>query len=320
MKGPLVALGDLAWDVLAKPDTLLLSGGDTTGRLELSPGGSAANLAVWARRLGCPTTFVGKIGDDHFGELALRGLQDEGVKAQVIRSAQHPTGVILALIDQRGQRAMLTGQGADWELLPQELPTGVFGPGHLHLTAWSLFRDPPRAAALHAAELAHTAGMTLSLDPGSFQMIQQLGRENFLRHIAPLRIDILFPNQDEARALSGKRKADTAFAWLREQFPQTLVVMKMDEDGARIGGPQQPDTHIAATDDELVDATGAGDAFGGSFLAHYLSTGDAVAAAQVAAQVGGWVVSRFGARPPADDALRARLAAVGQRGWLKAEG
>ena len=49
-RGPLVALGDLAWDVLARPDTMLMAGGDTTGRMELSGGGSAANLAVWARR------------------------------------------------------------------------------------------------------------------------------------------------------------------------------------------------------------------------------------------------------------------------------
>ena len=107
----LVSLGDLAWDVLAKPDTLLLPGGDTTGRLELSGGGSAANLAVWAARLGTPTTFVGKIGRDRFGELATAELQAEGVRAEVIASERHPTGVILALIDRRGQRAPTVTSG-----------------------------------------------------------------------------------------------------------------------------------------------------------------------------------------------------------------
>ncbi|MFC6665759.1 carbohydrate kinase family protein [Deinococcus radiopugnans] len=155
---PLVSLGDLNWDVLAKPDTMLLSGGDTTGRLELSGGGSAANLAVWARRCGCPSIFVGKIGRDRFGELATAELQAEGVQTELILSTEHPTGVVLALIDRRGQRAMLTGQGADWELLPDELPQGVLrAAGHLHLTAWSLFRDPPRAAALAAATLSKSS-------------------------------------------------------------------------------------------------------------------------------------------------------------------
>ena len=308
----LVSLGDLAWDVLAKPDTLLLPGGDTTGRLELSGGGSAANLAVWAARLGTPTTFVGKIGRDRFGELATAELQAEGVRAEVIASERHPTGVILALIDRRGQRAMLTGQGADWELLPAELPREVLSSaGHLHLTAWSLFRDPPRAAALEAAHLAKAAGATLSLDPGSFQMIQQLGREQFLGVVDDVPFDLIFPNDDEAFAMSGQQEHGAALDWLRGRYPQALVVLKMDADGALLEGPQTPRVHVPATRDQLVDATGAGDAFGGAFLSQWLRGRDAEAAARVAVQVGGWVVSHFGARPPADPELARRLRGVG---------
>ena len=305
----LVSLGDLAWDVLAKPDTLLLAGGDTTGRMELSGGGSAANLAVWAQRVGFPSTFVGKIGDDTFGELALATLREEGVSLEVTVSREHPTGVILALIDKRGQRAMLTGKGADWALLPAELPVSTLQAArHLHLTAWSLFRDPPRSAALEAARLAHAAGVTLSLDPGSFQMIEQLGRSRFLKIIGSIPFDILFPNADEARAMSGEDTPERALDWFRKRFPAALVVLKMDEHGALLEGPEQPRAHVPATDDHPQDATGAGDAFGGAFLAHYLQHADAVRAAECAAQVGGWVVSRFGARPPVDAELRARLA------------
>ncbi|GAA5532349.1 sugar kinase [Deinococcus aluminii] len=306
---PLVSLGDLAWDVLAKPDTMLLPGGDTTGRMELSGGGSAANLAVWARRAGYPATFVGKIGRDRFGELATAELHAEDVRTALTLSDVHPTGVILALIDRRGQRAMLTGQGADWELLPEELPQEVLREArHLHLTAWSLFRDPPRAAALTAARLAKEAGATLSLDPGSFQMIQQMGRENFLKIVDGVPFDLIFPNADEARAMSGEDDPGRALDWLRARYPHALVVLKLDEEGALLEGPAQPRTHVPASQDRLIDATGAGDAFGGAFLAGWLAHGDAVRAARLAVQVGGWVVSRFGARPPADADLAARLA------------
>ncbi|GGI82905.1 carbohydrate kinase family protein [Deinococcus wulumuqiensis] len=312
LSASLVSLGDLAWDVLAKPDTLLLPGGDTTGRLELSGGGSAANLAVWAARLGTPTTFVGKIGKDRFGELATAELRAEGVQAEVTESAAHPTGVILALIDRRGQRAMLTGQGADWELLPGELPHAALTRArHLHLTAWSLFRDPPRAAALEAAHIAKDAGATLSLDPGSFQMIQQLGREQFLGIVDAVPFDVLFPNDDEARAMSGERDNAAALTWLRERYPHALIALKMDEEGALLEGPQTARVQVPATRDPLVDATGAGDAFGGAFLSQWLRGRDAEAAARVAVQVGGWVVSRFGARPPADADLARRLSGVG---------
>ncbi|NTY00278.1 carbohydrate kinase family protein [Deinococcus sp. JMULE3] len=311
---PLVSLGDLTWDVLAKPDTLLLPGGDSTGRIELSGGGSAANLAVWARRAGAarPVHFVGKIGQDRFGELAVAELQAEGVAADVIESAEHPTGVILGLIDRRGQRAMLTGQGADWELLPGELPAEVLRrAGHLHLTAWSLFRDPPRAAALHAAQLARAGGATLSLDPGSFQMIQSMGREVFLRILDRLPMNVLFPNDDEARAMSGRGDRGDAMDWFRTRFPDALIVMKLDEDGVLIEGPAQARVQVPATNDRAVDATGAGDAFGGAFLTGWLAHGDAVRAAQLAVQVGGWVVSRFGARPPTDEDLLTRIATHG---------
>ncbi|UBV41995.1 carbohydrate kinase family protein [Deinococcus taeanensis] len=310
---PLVSLGDLTWDVLAKPDTLLLPGGDSTGRIELSGGGSAANLAVWARRAspaGAAVRFVGKIGHDRFGKLAVAELLAEDVAADVIESHEHPTGVILGLIDRRGQRAMLTGQGADWELLPDELPRDVLrGAGHLHLTAWSLFRDPPRAAALEAARLARSGGATLSLDPGSFQMIQGMGRESFLRVLDQVPFDVLFPNDDEARAMSGRPDRHDAMTWFRERFPDALIVMKLDEDGVLIEGPAQARVQVPATPDRAVDATGAGDAFGGAFLADWLAHGDALRAARLAVQVGGWVVARFGARPPTDDDLLGRLRA-----------
>ncbi|WP_043816858.1 carbohydrate kinase family protein [Deinococcus maricopensis] len=305
----LVSLGDLAWDVLAKPDTLLLAGGDTTGRLELWGGGSAANAAVWAARAGARVAFTGKIGRDHFGELAVRELQEEGVAPHVIESDEHRTGVILGLIDRAGQRAMLTGQGADWELLPEELPESVLRRArHLHLTAWSLFRDPPRAAAVRAAQIAREAGATVSLDPSSFQMIQQLGRERFLDVLDQVPFDVLFPNDDEAQALSGLTAQDAVMDWLRERYPQALIALKLDARGSLIEGPTTPRTAVPATPDRVLDATGAGDAFGGAFLAQYLTHGDAVRAAECASQVGGWVVARFGARPPADDELRARLA------------
>ncbi|WP_291429823.1 carbohydrate kinase family protein [Deinococcus sp.] len=309
---PLVSLGDLTWDVLAKPDTMLLPGGDSTGRIELSGGGSAANLAVWAARCAYPARFTGKIGLDRFGELATAELHAEHVGTDLLLSREHPTGVILGLIDRRGQRAMLTGQGADWELLPEELPLDTLrGAAHLHLTAWSLFRDPPRAAALLAAGVARGAGATLSLDPGSFQMIQQMGRESFLRVLEDVPFDVFFPNDDEARAMSGHADRHAAMDWFRARYPRALIVMKLDEDGVLIEGPAQARVQVPATQDRVIDATGAGDSFGGAFLAGWLTHGDAVRAAGLAVQVGGWVVSRFGARPPADADLHERLRRYG---------
>lgn len=309
---PLIALGDLAWDVLAKPDTPLLPGGDTTGRLELSGGGSAANLAVWAARVGQPTAFVGKVGRDRFGELAVLDLEREGVVARVVETSEQRTGVILAMIDPSGQRAMLSSQGADWYLSPEDLPLADLRQArHLHLTAWSLFADPPRTAACQAAGVAREAGATVSLDPGSFQMIQQYGREAFLELLDSIPFDLLLPNGDEALALSGESEPAAQLTWLRRRFPDAEIVLKLDARGAMLAARDGSVLKVDATRDTLVDATGAGDSFGGAYLGHRLRFGDPQAALRCAADVSGWVVSRFGARAERDDDLVARLARHG---------
>lgn len=307
-RGPLLAVGDLAWDVLAKPDNILMPGGDTTGRVELSAGGSSANLAVWAARVGHPTGFLGKVGDDRFGRFAVRDLELEGVRPHVIWTPDRPTGVILVLIDASGQRSMLSSQGADFDLEPEEIPVAaVREAGHVHITAWSVFTDPPRRAALRAARLALEAGATVSFDPGSFQMILQIGREEFRRVTRELRFDVLLPNLDEGRALTGATTPSEVLESLRERYPSAMIALKLDRDGAMIATDDEV-IEVPATDDDAIDATGAGDAFGGAFLGHYLRSGDPLAAARCGVQVAGWVVSRYGARPPRDAELSRRLA------------
>jgi len=93
---------------------------------------------------------------------------------------------------------------------------------------------------------------------------------------------------------------------LAELYPGALVMLKLDADGALVwqGGTG---THIPAGTNNLVDATGAGDSFAGGFLAHYLDSGDAVAAARYATSISAWVIERLGARPEPDARLRSAL-------------
>lgn len=304
---PLVAVGDLTWDVLAKPDHPLLPGGDTTGRVQLAGGGSSANLAVWAARVGYPTAFVGKVGRDRFGAFAVEELEAERVKPHVIWSETRPTGVILVFIDASGERSNLTSQGADFDLLPDELPREILkSAGHVHTTAWSLFTDPPRQAAIKAAQIAKEAGATVSFDPGSYQMILQLGPRRFRQILHELPIDFLFPNLEEGRALTGATDPDEVLEALVELYPDATVSLKLGPKGALIAEKGRI-IRLEATADVAVDATGAGDAFGGAFLGHYLRSRDVEAAGKLAVQVAGWVVARFGARGRVDADLEQRL-------------
>jgi len=307
---PLVVVGDVVWDVLIRTNTALLTGGDTYGEVELAPGGSAANAAVWARRCGLPTTFVGKVGRDRFGVLAEADLRDERVEAYLVRTDAHLTGTVAVWIDHEGQRSMVSGKGADHALLPQELPADLVGAArHVHLSAWSFFDDPPRSAARRAAGLAKARGATLSLDPGSFQMIEAMGVEAFLAVTTDLGVDVLFPNYDEGRALTGERDPAAIAEALAPRYPGAVVALKLDEHGALVRDRDGRCTEVAPHSNRLVDATGAGDAFAGAFLSRWLRGRSAAEAARFAVRVSEWVIEHVGARAPVDDDLAALTSA-----------
>ena len=301
-------IGDFAWDVLIRTNSELLRGGDTFGEVMLTPGGSAANVAVWAQRAGRSTRFIGKIGRDRFGQLAEEDLDREGVEAHFVETDAHLTGSVAVFVDHTGERSMVSGHGADFYLLPQELPRDIIRSScHLHLTAWSFFVDPPRAAVREAAHLAQAAGATLSFDPGSFQMIGEIGVRQFLSVTQDLGIDVLLPNKEEGSMLTGGlTEPEEIAAALAELFPKALIMLKLDADGALVWENGQG-THVPAGSNNLVDATGAGDSFAGGFLAHYLEHGDAAAAARFATTISAWVIEHLGARPQPDAKLRAAL-------------
>jgi len=306
---PLVVVGDYAWDVMIRGNTELLAGGDIFGEVQLAPGGSAANAAVWARRCGLPTSFVGKIGHDGFGRLAEDDLEREGVSAIWVQTDAHLTGSVAVWIDHEGQRSMVSGKGADHYLLPSELPLALLRRArHLHLSAWSFFGDPPRAAARRAARIVKEAGGTVSFDPASFQLIQELGVEAFLGFTADLGIDLLFPNHQEGEVLSGESDPERAAKRLAALYPGALIALKLDTYGAYILD-QGSGRFAAPAPGRLVDATGAGDAFAGAFLASWLRGEPVARAAELANRVSAWVIERVGARPPADAALRRLLTA-----------
>lgn len=308
MKPALTVVGDYAWDVLIRTNSPLQTGGDVFGEVQLAPGGSAANTAVWAHRCGLPTHFVGKIGQDPFGQLAVDELKAEGLTADWVRSDAHLTGSVAVWIDQVGERSMVSGKGADHYLLPSELPVAALaGAPNLHLHGWSFFGDPPRAAARRAARLVRDGGGRVSFDPGSFQMIEQMGVERFLAETTDLGADLVFPNLEEGQALTGERAPEAIGRRLNELYGGALVVLKLDSSGcyvyeAGVG------TYLSAVRTRLVDSTGAGDSFAGAFLAAWLRGAPPVEAAGLANRVSAWVVERVGARPRLDKALAEVLA------------
>ena len=306
----LCVVGDFAWDVLIRTNNEVLKGGDSFGEVMLTPGGSGANVAVWARRCGLDTRFVGKVGRDRLGDLAREDLELEGVEHHFIQTDAHLTGSVAVFVDQTGERSMVSGRGADFFLLPQELPKSVINRSdYLFLSAWSFFTDPPRTAARLAAEIGRASEKLISFDPASFQMIQDMGPATFWSYVKDLGIKVFLPNYEEGRVLTGLYEPSDIAAALSEHLPHATIILKLDADGALVHH-EGVQTQIAPATNHLVDATGAGDSFAGAYLAHFSKHGSVVDAARFATRIAAWVIEHLGARPTADARLTRIIASI----------
>lgn len=295
--GPIVVVGDLVFDVLAVlpvPLGALNRGSDTAARLSLTPGGSAANTAVWLARLGRPVRFVSRVGQDPAGQALTEHLRREGVEPWVSRDPDRPTGAILVLVEPDGERSMVISPGAHHALDAGDLPEALWrGASLVHLTGYSFFRDRPREAARAALERARALGIPVSVDVSSSALLEAFGPRRFLEAVRGARY--LLANADEGRLLTGEPTPEAIARTLGARFP--VVAIKLGAGGClcRTGGEE---VRVAGEPaGPPVDTTGAGDAWNAGFLAGMTAGLGLRQAAAVANRVAAWVVQRPGAAP-----------------------
>ena len=289
----IVCLGDVALDVVVRPAGGVLRGSDVAGSVRIVPGGSAANVAVWAARLGAAAAFIGAVGDDQAGAWLRADLQREGVEAHMPMVGA-PTAAITSLVDGDGERAMIADRGAAAALAPEHIERAFLSPGcRLHLPAYSLFGEPMAGAAIRAVHYGREAGGSIAIDSSSVGPLAAYGRERFLRLVEEIGPDVLFVNADEGAYLSGCTAAEDGVRSLRRLA--SLVVWKQGADGALALGDElvrAPGTHV-----EVVDSTGAGDAFAAAFTVAALGGAEVRTALERGNELAARVVGQMGARP-----------------------
>jgi sugar/nucleoside kinase (ribokinase family) len=235
----LVSLGDLILDVVVSLDGPLVPGDDRVARTHVGAGGQAANVAAWAASLGAEARYVGKRGADAAGELAATELRAYGV--EVAGPAAGRNGVVVSIVS-GGDRSMASDRGSAIRLEPGELEPEWFACDSLHISGYALFREPVALAALRAAELGRSAGSSISVDLSSWTLIDE-GFRDRVRRCAP---DTVFATEPERDAFG-----ELAAAW----------VVKRGADGVNVRG-----VDYGALPSEVIDPTGAGDAFAAGFL------------------------------------------------------
>jgi sugar/nucleoside kinase (ribokinase family) len=274
----IVVLGEVMTDVIAVHDGRLAVASDTPARITLRPGGAGANTAAWLAHAGVPVALIARTGDDSAADLALKGL--DGVDLRVARDAKRPTGTCIVLVAPGGERTMLPDPGANAALASTDLPDDLFAEGNvLHVSGYSLMRSGSRGAALEAMARAREAGMPVSVDPASAALLRD--DPAFLERARP--VDLLLPNADELAALGD------GLLGVKE------TVVKLGVDGARWSDGAHTVSTRALPVDDVVDPTGAGDAFAAGFLSAW--PGDPREALAAGARLAAQAVAQAGGRP-----------------------
>jgi sugar/nucleoside kinase (ribokinase family) len=284
----IVVVGDLMVDVVAALPGPLAHGSDTPARITHVQGGSGANVAAWLAFAGAGVAFAGRAGADPLGDAAVAALA--GATLAVERDPERPTGTCIVLVHPGGERTMIPDAGANDALELAELPAG----GHLHLTGYALLRGGSRPAARRALALARERGMPVSVDPSSAAPLA--AEPAFLDWVDGA--GLLLPNEDEARVLTGEADPQRAARALAGPAGREVVV-KLGASGA-LWSDGEAVLRAPASAAEVVDTTGAGDAFAAGLLA--ARTGGAAPAEQLAAgcSLAARAVGVRGARPRYD--------------------
>jgi ribokinase len=238
-------LGDLLLDVVVKLAKPLADGDDTRAETRVGAGGQAANVAAWAAALGAEARFVGKRGADAAGEL----VEEDLLRRAVDVLGPSPTGrngVVVSLVELDGSRTMVSDRGVAPELEPDEILSEWFDHADwLHLSGYSLTREPIGSAAERATEVARSAGAKVSVDLSSVNVIREFGSERLGDRLGGIKPDVVFGNEAEHAELPVSSE----------------LVVKRGARGATIEGVDYP-----PAPGDVVDTTGAGDALAAGYL------------------------------------------------------
>jgi sugar/nucleoside kinase (ribokinase family) len=284
-----VCLGILVADAIARPVERLPPRGELAlvDELALHGGGCALNTASALVRLGLSAAVCGKVGADAIGDFLLGLLDERGVERRgVIRDAAAGTSATVVLVDREGERTFLHLPGANGRLRAEELdPDLLFAGRALHVAGSLVMPEldgEPTAAILAEAK---SRGLLTSLDT----VWDPTGRWERVLPSLP-HLDLVVPGRAEAEAISGERGPEAADAWFRAQGVGTAAI-KLGRDGCFVSGVG----HVPAPAVEVVDATGAGDAFAAGFLYGVLAGWPPERSAALANETGARATTAVGA-------------------------
>jgi sugar/nucleoside kinase (ribokinase family) len=260
----LCTIGDLIEDVVVWLSAEPNLGTDTDSIIQRTRGGSAANVAMFAALTGTESRFIGQVGNDALGQQLCSSLQQAGVDVCVV--AEGRTGSIVVLVQPNGERTFLTDRGvaSHLSLVNASLMANV---GILHVPSYSLVTEPLASTSLLYIKAAQSLGAVISIDASSTSVLEHFGVARYKSLIQSIQPQVFLCNEDEAGLLGVGVTEDmpgAALTVIKRGAHSTLAISQNNERSEVAVAP------VA----NIVDTTGAGDAFAAGFLPTFVATND----------------------------------------------
>jgi sugar/nucleoside kinase (ribokinase family) len=260
----LVAIGETVVDLISVEETDWLRDATTFRKYQ---GGSPANVAVVVARLGGQSAVVSKIGSGAFGQFLKAELQKSGVLTDYLVMDSRVHSSVIFISRTAGTADFEAFRSGDYRLEPGEVDEGAIERAKVvHASTFSLSREPCRSAVEKGFQLAQARSKIISLDPNYSPVIWPDRRE---AHAVIRRMmgyaTITKPSLDDAARLFGRGHTPEVYIDLFHEMGPRVVVLSMGAGGVLLS-QEGEFAHIPARPVEVVDATGAGDAFWAGFL------------------------------------------------------
>lgn len=225
----------------------------------MAAGGSTANTMSGAAKLGVATGYIGKVGRDERGKFFQDSMRQTGVKPLLL-TTETPTGCAEAIISPDGERTFATYLGAALELSADDIQPEMFD-------GWDVLYVEGYLVQNHALldkilPMAKAKGLKTALDLASFNVVED--NRDYLRQLTKDYLDIVFANEEEARAFTHRNDPKAALAELASMCE--IAIVKVGAEGSYIQSGNTVVT-IGPIPAQVVDTTGAGDLWAAGFMA-----------------------------------------------------
>lgn len=274
--------------------------GTTHLKQSLASGGSAANTIHGLARLGVETGFIGKVGSDEYGEFFSNDMKESGIKP-LLGIGTAPSGRAMALVSRDAERTFATYLGSAIELTPADLKEEIFSQYHILYIEGYLVQNYELVRA--AMELARKCNMKVALDLASYNVVE--ANVDFLREMIIEYVDIVFANEEEAKAFTGMTPHESLIHFSNHC---EMAIVKTGSKGSLVKTGDQIH-EIGIIEANSIDTTGAGDLYAAGFLYGMVNDLPADVCGRLGALLAGNVIEVIGAKidPPRWEAIHNQL-------------